>query len=299
MQSNIGTNEAPEIALSECPHCGEKIRADAIKCKYCKEFVRNPEISSTIADGDERVTTNIPPKKFDPFNTPISGKPFFITLSVLACLIAGFLLFFHTVSYSGGFTIVPKEHATFSESFVTLDDLISQYNNRSFGEKLRGEGVNSYLVKRLEEKGLIKDAPSSETANTSPSIFNESVENEPDGEPIDDLSFLLQFQGKYPHDINFFEIPLIKSRLSNLLTTNLDIFKERFEVQSPIQTNSSELFASACMPHFCTVHDAAFSIDLHRNILFVGISIDGNKRLYSENNDSNYPEMILNWYNSD
>lgn len=74
---------------------------------------------------------------------------------VVGIVILLFLVGFHIVMYSGGVTLIPKEHLSFSETIVDVDDLIRQYNNRDFGQILRGEGVNLYLVRKLEDKGII------------------------------------------------------------------------------------------------------------------------------------------------
>ena len=74
-------------------------------------------------------------------------------------LIAGLLLFilgFHIVMYPGGVTLIPKKHLSFSETIVDVDEIIHQYNARGLGERLRGEGVNMYLVRKLEAKGIIE-----------------------------------------------------------------------------------------------------------------------------------------------
>lgn len=72
-----------------------------------------------------------------------------------------FLLCFHIVIHSGAIALIPKEHLSFSETFVDVDKIIRQYNRRNFAERLRGEGVNIYLVRKLEEKGIIETRPSS------------------------------------------------------------------------------------------------------------------------------------------
>jgi hypothetical protein len=74
---------------------------------------------------------------------------------VIGIMILLFLVGFHIVTYSGGITLIPKEHLSFSETIVDVEDIIRQYNNRDFGQVLRGEGVNLYLIRKLEDKGII------------------------------------------------------------------------------------------------------------------------------------------------
>jgi hypothetical protein len=78
---------------------------------------------------------------------------------VIAIIVGGlifFLLSFHVIWSSSGLTVIPKEHLSFADTFMSLETLIHQYNERSAGEKLRGEGVNLYLVRKLQEKALIR-----------------------------------------------------------------------------------------------------------------------------------------------
>lgn len=74
---------------------------------------------------------------------------------VVGIVILLFLVGFHIVMYSGGVTLITKEHLSFAETIVDVEDIIRQYNNRDFGQVLRGEGVNLYLVRKLEDKGII------------------------------------------------------------------------------------------------------------------------------------------------
>jgi hypothetical protein len=77
---------------------------------------------------------------------------------VIIAVVGGFVFFlvsFHVVSSSNGLTVVPKEHFSFADTFVSVETLIHQYNERSFGQRLRGEGVNLYLIRKLQEKELI------------------------------------------------------------------------------------------------------------------------------------------------
>jgi len=86
-------------------------------------------------------------------------------LFLVAGLIAGaavilFLLSFHIVYYDGELAVFPKQGLTFADTVVDVDQVIEQYNNRSFAERLRGEGVNGYLINKLESKRFISNETS-------------------------------------------------------------------------------------------------------------------------------------------
>ena len=99
---------------------------------------------------------------------------------VAGVLILLFLLGFHIVIYSGGVTLIPKEHLSFSETIVHVEDIIRQYNNRDFGQVLRGERVNLYLVRKLEDKGII-------TSTARPIDSSHSSSFDPSGGSIDEV----------------------------------------------------------------------------------------------------------------
>jgi hypothetical protein len=79
-----------------------------------------------------------------------------------------FLLSFHIVSGSNGIMLIPKDHLSFSETFISVDAIISAYNDRDLAQRIRGDGVNMHLVNKLKEKGLIEyDSPNSSGGSSS------------------------------------------------------------------------------------------------------------------------------------
>jgi len=78
---------------------------------------------------------------------------------VAGVITVAFLLFLtsvHVVILSNDFAVIPKDHFSFADTFVSLETVIRQYNERSPSEKLRGEGINAYLIRKLKEKELIQ-----------------------------------------------------------------------------------------------------------------------------------------------
>lgn len=44
----------------------------------------------------------------------------------------GFLFgFFHIVGYDGGVTVIPKASFTFSDTFITVDQVMDRHNNQN------------------------------------------------------------------------------------------------------------------------------------------------------------------------
>lgn len=77
---------------------------------------------------------------------------------VVIIIILGLALPFHYVFYKNDydFTMFPKNEMTFSNTFLTdedIDGLIKRYNDASFFEK---QAINSEpLMRKLREKGII------------------------------------------------------------------------------------------------------------------------------------------------
>jgi hypothetical protein len=40
------------MSSKDCPYCAEKIQNDAIKCRYCKEWLDNPKSQCIDVDGN-------------------------------------------------------------------------------------------------------------------------------------------------------------------------------------------------------------------------------------------------------
>ena len=84
--------------------------------------------------------------------TPVQWGIFagFILLIIVAL---GFThIIFNEKVFAG---IVPKQGFTYAMTFVSVEDLINRYNNRSLGSAMRGDPMLEYLVGELERKGII------------------------------------------------------------------------------------------------------------------------------------------------
>jgi hypothetical protein len=66
-------------------------------------------------------------------------------------LIALALGFFHVVGTGHGITVVPKEHFTYSLTFISVEEVIKRHNSQSLGEALLQRDV---LFENLERQLL-------------------------------------------------------------------------------------------------------------------------------------------------
>lgn len=82
-------------------------------------------------------------------------------LGIFAMLLGAAFGFLHIVDTGARFTVVPKAGFTFVDTFISVDDVIRRYNNRSFAEALRGDPQLDNLVRNLEKQGLISPSKKS------------------------------------------------------------------------------------------------------------------------------------------
>lgn len=102
-------------------------------------------------------------------NSKMLKKYVWIFLLIFLCFSLGFLLSFHIlIGYN---KIIPKEHLTFNNTFVTNNDivnLIERYNRADFFEKQAI--INEPLYRRLTEEGLIYNTEDESDNNNVNSI---------------------------------------------------------------------------------------------------------------------------------
>jgi hypothetical protein len=96
-------------------------------------------------------------------------KLFTVTWTLINWIIVGVVLFFlsfHIVSTKEGSVYIPKQHLSFADTMVNLDDMLTRYNEADFASRMQ----DVYLVERLIREGLItkKDPATEKAAEQSP-----------------------------------------------------------------------------------------------------------------------------------
>jgi len=94
---------------------------------------------------------------------PAIVKPSFLGTPLQWGSLAGFILlvivalgFVHIIFNNKLIVgVVPKQGFTYAMTFVSVDDVINRYNNRTLGSAMRGDPVLDYLVEELERKEII------------------------------------------------------------------------------------------------------------------------------------------------
>lgn len=104
-----------------------------------------------------------------------------------------------------------------------------------------------------------------------------------------------QFEGRYVAETGMLQKEPLKSRIRDLLAANNVAFTERFDVTPPVELENDVLYNQGCRRHFCGVDEAALAIDMGRDVVYVGIAVNGVVKLFSERNDSTFPEKLMRW----
>jgi hypothetical protein len=105
----------------------------------------------------------------------------------------------------------------------------------------------------------------------------------------------LQFSGKYATESGLFETEPLKSWLATLVGKARKYFFERLKVTPPIEVENKILFNEGYMPGKSGYDEAVIAIDMDRDIIYIGFTMNRELMLFSEKGDTDYPEKFLQW----
>ncbi|MFY0254219.1 hypothetical protein ACDQ55_09735 [Chitinophaga sp. 30R24] len=103
------------------------------------------------------------------------------------------------------------------------------------------------------------------------------------------------FEGKYAIESGLFEKEPLKSRFELLLGKARKSFFERLRVAPPIEVEDGILFSEGYMPGKSGYDEAAMAIDIDRDIIYAGFTINKHLVLFIENGNTNYPDKFQQW----
>ena len=104
---------------------------------------------------------------------------------------------------------------------------------------------------------------------------------------------LSKYVDEYPAEL--MKVPAVKSRLRTLLAKRYNEFVLSIAVQAPTKMDGDFLFASGCMPHACTVNEAAFVIDVKNKRVHAVIYEKNKPPLYFNEDKAPTPQPLLDF----
>lgn len=106
-------------------------------------------------------------------------------------------------------------------------------------------------------------------------------------------SNLIRYVDEYPADL--MKTPGVRARLKTLLGRKYSDFDQSIAVQGTMKEEGDFLFGSGCMPHLCTVNEAAFVIDLKNKRIHAVIFEKNAAPRYFNEDKAPTPQILLDW----
>lgn len=138
-------------------------------------------------------------------------------------------------------------------------------------------------------------AEKKETATPPETDTMISVKDTIEATKIDSWQSFAQFDGKYALEVDLLGKEPLKTRIRQLLDKDHPSFIDRFQVTPPVEVENTILYNQGCRPHNCGIEESALAVDMSRDVIYAGIATNGIVKLYSEKNDSAYPDKLLRW----
>ena len=104
---------------------------------------------------------------------------------------------------------------------------------------------------------------------------------------------LSKYIDEYPAAL--MKVPAVKARLRALLGKRYPDFVISIDVQSPMKKVGDFLFTNGCMPHACTINEAAFAIDLVNKRIHAVIYDSDRPAVYFNEDKKPTPQVLLDW----
>ncbi len=156
------------------------------------------------------------------------------------------------------------------------------------------------LSKFLEDKASKSPFVNRETnQEIDINIEDNSKEDQPfssDDQETNILGFLKNSNGKYPSEVNLLENPTLKKRLRKMIGNRYDFVVSIWEVEVPIEIKDGIFFSHAMQAHSGGNPGATITVDLTKDVLYVGIKENDELKIYSEDG-SKSPQCLVDWSN--
>lgn len=87
----------------------------------------------------------------------------------------------------------------------------------------------------------------------------------PNNADTSNLTFLTEWVGKYPKEVDLFKLNVLTSRLQQMMGTQYDSLVANWNTETPIQLEDSVIHTSGCKVHDCPADSYDLYIDLAGN----------------------------------
>jgi hypothetical protein len=104
---------------------------------------------------------------------------------------------------------------------------------------------------------------------------------------------LAKFVDKYPGDLML--VPAVKTRMRALLGKRYSEFVQSIDVQAPMTKVGDFLLGSGCLPHSCTINEAAFAVDIVNKRVHAAIFVKDKSTAYFNEDKKPTPQVLLDW----
>jgi hypothetical protein len=110
------------------------------------------------------------------------------------------------------------------------------------------------------------------------------------------LDFLKKFDGKYPHEIQFFKNPALRTRLQKLMGKQYTfLVKEIFQVETPIRVEGNFFYVWGMQTHSGGNPSAKIIADIAKNKLYVEILKNEQTQIFAEDGSKAIPKDLESW----
>jgi len=127
--------------------------------------------------------------------------------------------------------------------------------------------------------------------NSTPS----TTEQKQEAKNNDNLSFLRDYNGKFPFDVSLLEHPILKKRLQALLKDRFEYLDMVLEVTEPMKVEGDMFYVWGMKAHSGGFNTTVIMTDLKKDVLYVGLRDEPNPDEFYSEDGSPVPEAVRNF----
>ncbi|MDL2215403.1 zinc ribbon domain-containing protein [Dysgonomonas sp. OttesenSCG-928-M03] len=134
------------MGIKQCPYCGEEIKGDAIKCRYCREWLsENSEAARNNQPSDLQPLSDIPKLKKQNFGIVVTFSVL-LTLCIL-CIVGSVIFFAWKVAYDKNYKIPDIITLSYIIEFLLVLSLV--YVLYALNKYMQNFGISTNFPKNI------------------------------------------------------------------------------------------------------------------------------------------------------